>query len=127
MTRKLFPARFIIQLALCHPTRALIYLTRLDTRLELKCNSFCTPALHHSFCDYIRNDLRCVEINSSHSKTDMTLLALRPLHIKHHDIEKRRQLSHNIEIPRLKNHGIEIPRPKSHDIEFLWNSEPYTP
>ena len=44
MTRKLFPARFIIQLALCHPTRALIYLTRLDTRLELKYNSFCTPA-----------------------------------------------------------------------------------
>ena len=44
MTRKLFPTRFIIQLALCHPTRVLIYLARLDTRLELKCNSLCTPA-----------------------------------------------------------------------------------
>ena len=29
----------------------------------------------------IRNDLRLVEMNSSHSKTAMTLLALRPLHI----------------------------------------------
>ena len=41
----------------------------------------------------------------------------RDLGLKHHDIEKRRQLSHD----------IEIPRPKSHDIEFPWNSDPCAP
>ena len=47
--------------------------------------------------------------------------------LKHHDIEKRRQLSHDNEIPRLKNYDVEIRRPKSHNIEFLWNSDPYAP
>ena len=33
--------------------------------------------------------------------------------LKHHNIEKRRQISHNM-IPRMKNH-IKIPRPESPD------------
>ena len=39
-TRKLYPARFITQLALCHPICVMICPVRLVTRLELKCNSF---------------------------------------------------------------------------------------
>ena len=35
--------------------------------------------------------------------------------LKHHNIEKRRQISHNIMIPRMKNHIIKISRPKSPD------------
>ena len=87
MTRKLYPACFITQLALCHPTRVMIYPVRLDTQLELKCNSFCTPSRvainnHSKSFWIIWNDLRWVEMNSSHSKSAMTLLAPRLLHRK---------------------------------------------
>ena len=44
LTRKRYPARFITQLVLCHPTRVMIYPAHLGTRLELRCNSFCTLA-----------------------------------------------------------------------------------
>ena len=46
-TRKIYPARFITRLALCHlvrvmsSTRVRICPVRLVTRFELKCNSFC--------------------------------------------------------------------------------------
>ena len=75
-----------------HPSRVvssdslnMICPARLDTRLELKCNSLCTPGRvvinnHSKSSPIIRNDLRLIEMNSSHSKTAMTLLALRPLH-----------------------------------------------
>ena len=43
LTRKLYSACFISQLGLCHPIRIIIYPARLDTRVELKCNWFCTP------------------------------------------------------------------------------------
>ena len=63
MTRKLYPAHFITQLALCHPTHVMIYPVRLDTQIELKCNSFCTPARvaiknHLKSFRIIRNDLQ---------------------------------------------------------------------
>ena len=63
----------------------MIYPVRLDTRFELKCNLFCTPARvainnHSKSFPIIRNDLRLIEMNSSHSKTVMTLLAHRALH-----------------------------------------------
>ena len=78
LTRKLYSARFITHLALCH------------SRLELKCNSFCTPFRiparvainnHSNSFSIVRNYLRLGEMNSCHSKTAMTLLLLWPLHI----------------------------------------------
>ena len=75
-----------------HPSRVMsfdslnmICPARLDTRLKLKRNYLCTPARavinnHSKSSPIIRNDLRLHEMNSRHSKTAMTLLALRPLH-----------------------------------------------
>ena len=81
--RKLYPTRFITQLVLC-ATRIMICPARLVTRLELKCNSFCIQTRvaisnYSKSFSIIRNDLRLLEMNSSHSKTVFTLLALRPL------------------------------------------------
>ena len=40
--QKTISSLFYHQFKLCHPTRVIIYLALIDTRLELKCNSFCT-------------------------------------------------------------------------------------
>ena len=86
-TRKLYSARFITQLGLYHPTCVMICRASFVTRFESKCISLCTPARvaiinHTKSFPIIRNDLRLIEMKSSHSKTAMTILALRPLHRK---------------------------------------------
>ena len=77
LTRKIYPARFIIQLASCHPTHFMIYAARLDTRPELKCNSLCTSDRvainnHSKGFPIIWNNLQLIEMNSSHSKVAIT-------------------------------------------------------
>ena len=78
LTRKQYPARFIIQQALCHPTCIMIFPAGVVTWIELKCNSFCAPARAAIIkkCLIIRYDFRLLEMNSTHSKTVLTLLAL---------------------------------------------------
>ena len=68
----------------CHPTLVMIYPACLDTRLELKCNSFCTPARvainnHSKSFPITRNDLRLVEINSSHSFRSLYRYLMKPV------------------------------------------------
>ena len=70
-TRKLCPVR----------------LAHLVTRLELKCNSFSistrvATSNYSKSVSIFRNDFRLLEMNSAHSKTVFTLLALWPLPIK---------------------------------------------
>ena len=68
----------------CHPTLVMIYPACLDTRLELKCNSFCTPARvainnHSKSFPITRNDLRLVEMNSSHSFRSLYRYLMKPV------------------------------------------------
>ena len=68
----------------CHPTLVIIYPACLDTRLELKCNSFCTPARvainnHSKSFPITRNDLRLVEMNSSHSFRSLYRYLMKPV------------------------------------------------
>ena len=68
----------------CHPTLVMIYPACLDTRLELKCNSFCTPARvainnHSKSFPITQNDLRLVEMNSSHSFRSLYRYLMKPV------------------------------------------------
>ena len=68
----------------CHPTLVMIYPACLDTRLELKCNSFCTPARvainnHSKSFPITRNDLRLAEMNSSHSFRSLYRYLMKPV------------------------------------------------
>ena len=63
----------------------------LFTPLELKCNLYCIPTRvatsnYSKMFTIIRSNLRSLEMNSSHSKTVFTVLALRPLHKFHQNI-----------------------------------------
>ena len=77
-TRNHYLARFTAQLALCHPPYFMIFPVCLV-------NSFFILTLAAVISDsknvlIIRNDLLLLEMSSIHSKTLLTLLALRPLY-----------------------------------------------
>ena len=79
-----FQIVFSPNLRSCHPTLVMIYPACLDTRLELKCNSFCTPARvainnHSKSFPITRNDLRLVEMNSSHSFRSLYRYLMKPV------------------------------------------------
>ena len=69
--------------SLYHPTRIMVFLTPHVTWLELKCNSFYTPAReaisnYSKIYSIIQNNLRLLNINSSHLKIVLTVLAHQP-------------------------------------------------
>ena len=101
LTKKRYPAQFIIRYAVCHPACVMIYPARLVTRLELKCNSFCTPARaaiinHSKSVSIIRSDFQLLEMNSTHSKTAFTQYIFRSPQVEWTYVAIKFELSHEL-------------------------------
>ena len=77
MTIKLYPASFITQFGLCHLNRTRLFIQLVFIQV-LRPSSSSNLSLETFLV--IRNNLQIVEMNSSHSKTAMTFLALCSLH-----------------------------------------------